>query len=249
MSYTNNIYIPFIESFHTEETFFFYKKYYESIGFKVNKLSYDYKNEINYFNIIEEVIKKEEILILIDYSVIAPFALHQSINLCLENKCVIKPSNKLYMVSDEDQINNIIDSIVKDKIVENFYYDSDMRYKVWPLDGAWVIHKDSFNISLENNKIISGPLGYDFDLCYKQYIFNNLIFVESDSYKFNSAKANIGEDVKFIYENYIESLTNIFGFSNNSYVYRNQVLEKIDGDYCKESIFNIKEYFSSERYI
>jgi hypothetical protein len=249
MSYTNNVYIPYVDGFHEEEKFLFYKKYYNDIGFNVKKASYDFDKDINYIKLINETIKNEEILILIDYIIIPPFSLHQSIELCKEHKCFIKPSNKMYMIKEESQINKIIDSMIKEEILENFYYDYHMSYKVWPLDGSLIAHKDSFNMYAEKNSLIDGPLAYDFDICYKQYISNALMFLESDSYKFDPIQANPNSEVMFVYKNYLESLINLFGFSNKAYLYKNQIIEELDHELCKNVIFNIEEYFSSGRYI
>jgi hypothetical protein len=250
MLYTNNIYIPFIKDFHSEEMFLFYEKYYKNMGFNVKKINLDILGEINYFKIIEEMMKNdEEVFIFIDNLIIPEFAIRQAVELSVENKCLVIPTNKLYLINDDIQINNIIDSLNDDIVLNSFYYSKNYRYKVWPLDGAWVIHKDLFDTPIDNNESIDTPIAYDFDMCYKQYLFNNLIFIRSDSYKFNPNLADIDHNVLFIYKEYIKSLINIFGFTNSSQVFDNQILKEIPPDDCKNIIFNVDKYFSDMRYV
>lgn len=250
MSYTNNIYIPYIQGFHDEKKFIFYENYYKKLGFNVKKIELDKEKEINYNKIIKKILENdEEVFIFIDYLIIPHFAINQAIEVSTNNKCIVLPFNKTYLINDKEQMDKIISSLTSDEILESFYYSDSMICKVWPLGGAWVIHKDSFNDLTKPNDLTETLYSYDFHICYLQYIFNNLIFVESDSYKYNPDSASVDENILFLHKQYLTSLTNLFGIPTESYIYKNQVLEKIEPEVCQEFIFNIDKYFSDIKYI
>jgi hypothetical protein len=250
MSFINKVYIPFIEDFHDENKFLFYEKYYNQIGFDVKKIILIKEEDINYPNLIKKMSEEdEEVFIFIDYVILPPFSIHQAIDLSIKNECTVIPMTKMYLINDEQQIQNAIDSFVNNTILENFYYSSNNKFKVWPLEGCWVIHKNSLDEHSIGNNNIESPSSYDFDFCYKQYIFKNLIFIESDGYKFLFNFATIDSSVLFVYKEYLEAMVNLFGFPKEIYLYKNQVLEKIDSEKCKEVIFSLERYFSYGKYV
>lgn len=252
MSFTNNIYIPYIEGFHNLDKFLLHKKYYEDIGFNVKIFGDGSTGELNYSKMIKDLIVKEneEVFVIIDNLIIPSFSIHQGIDICMNNKSLVKPTNKTYMIEgdDDENINNIITSLKGDEILENFNYSYQKYYKMWPMNGSWIINKNiQFEIE-QFNIDISSPTSYDFDLCYRNAIFNNLVFIQCDSYKINPIPANVDNGILLIYKDYLESIANLFGLPENIYLYKNQVLEKLKEEDVKD-IFNIDKYFSSFRYI
>lgn len=249
MSYTNNIYIPYIKGFHNEDKFIIYKNYYTSLGFNVKTFGDDSCNDINYSDLINNLIltEQEEIFVIVDYVIIPSFSLHQAIDLCNEYECLVKPMNKTYIIDNDYE--TILDKLINNDVLDNFNYSNKMSSTLWPLDGSWVIKRNNFNNFVSINNNIKGPIAFDFDLCYKYLIDNKIIFIETDSYKISPSPVNIKHEVKMIYSRYIESMMNFFDFPENLYVYKNQHLIKFNECDIKEKIFNLNKYFLSQRYI
>lgn len=250
MSSINNIYIPYIENFHNKEIFEYYKKYYNQIGFNVKKIFIENSKDINYSKIINDLIeKKDEIIIFIDYLIIPKFSIQQSIYLAEKYKAIVKPSNKTFIIDNDADGIKIIESLISDEILDNFNYSNDMYYKTWPLNGAWIWNSKDFNELNKINESIDNPLAYDFDFCYKYANLNKLIFIQADSYKINPICVQIDKNIEFIYNEYLQSLVNLYGTPENIFLYKNEILEKIDSNYIEKYIFDIDKYFSSVRYI
>lgn len=250
MSSINNIYIPYIENFHDKNTFDFYKKYYNQIGFEVKKIFIENSTTINYSKIINNLIeKKDETIIFIDYLIIPKFSIEQSIYLSKKYNAIVKPSNKTFLIDNNLDSNKIIQSLISDEILNNFNYSNTMHYKTWPLNGAWVWSYKNFNKLNFINENIENPLTYDFDFCYKNSILNKLIFIQADSYKLNPIFFQIDQNIEFIYNEYLKALVNLYGMPENIFLYKNQTLEKINLEYIEKNIFNTDKYFSSMRYI
>lgn len=252
MSYTNNIYIPYIEGFHSIENFSFYKKYYNDIGFNVKSFGKLKNNNLNYLEIIKNLLidEEEEIFIIVDYLILPKFVLHQAIELSKKYKCLIKPTNKIYILNDEKDKNKVTDCLINDKILDNFNYSENIQYDLWPLDGAWIFHKESIDILFNKvNFNINEPAAFDFDITYKNALFNHLIFIKSDAYKIYPNNINIDINILFAYKSYLQSLFNLFGIPENIYLYNNQILDKIDFCEIQDYIFNVEKYCKKQRYI
>jgi len=247
MSYTNNIYIFYIKGFHNKENFLIYKNFYNNMGFNVKVFGSGDKDSINYSQSINELFEKEneEIFIIIDNLIIPNFAIYQAIDLCKKYECLVKPSNKMYVIEDKNQAEKITNSLTQNKILENFNYSNISRGDLWPLNGAWVIN--SKNIKKITN--FQTPVGYDFELCYNFGVSEGIIFIQSDSYKLNPNIINIDENVLFTYKSYLRSIKNLFGSPKNVNLYQNEDLNKIDECMIEDNIFNIDQYFSKTRYI
>jgi hypothetical protein len=251
MSYTNNIYIPYIEGFHNKENFLIYKNYYNNIGFNVKTFGEIYDGDINYSKIINDLLLNgtEETFIIIDYLIIPKFSINQGIYLSQNYQCMVKPTNKTYILDDINDMNKVIYCMINDEILSSFNYSNETTYQVWPLNGSWIINSKNYKESIYINDSIKDPVAYDFDFSYKYSLLNDLIFIQSDSYKVNPVSININPTTLFVYNEYINSLTNLFDSPKNVLIYKNEVLQKIDECDIKNNIFNVDKYFTSIRYI
>jgi hypothetical protein len=251
MSYINNVYIPYVDGFHDKKNLFLYKNYYEKIGFNVVLLEYNKHFEIDYYEIINNLIQSgsEEVYIIIDSVLLTKHSIDQSIELAKDYKALIKPSYKTYIIDDDESINNILKSLMNDEILENFIYSNEKKYIMWPMGGAWIFSPSIFNDTVYINKKIKEPSVLGFDLCYKNSLSGGTIFIQSDSYKISPSTANINKDIMDMYKKYLESLVNLFDCHNNLHIYKNQVLEKVKECDAKDEIFNIEKFFLQSRYI
>lgn len=250
MSSTDNIYIPYIEGFHDEEKFFIYKNYYEELGFNVKKIYVKKEDDINYQSIINALLEEdEEIFIFVDYALISKSSILDAIDLAIGNECLVIPTSKTYFISDSDEFEKIKKSINGDNILESFFYKPDDGHRIYPMSVAWVFHKNIFDNPVSRNENLVHASVYDFDLCYKQYILKNLIFVKSDSYKFDPPLVSLDKRILFIYKLYIDSIINLFGMEEGVFLYENGNANIIPPDEVKELIFNSQKYFSQRRYI
>lgn len=248
---TRNIYIPYVDGFHDKDKFNFYEKYYKDIGFNVKTLNYKIGDEIDYTSMINDIVKSssDEIFIVIDYIIVSKFAINLAVELSLEYKCLVKPTNKIYMIDDVDDMNEIVNSMLTESLINSLYYGTENRYQAWPMDGAWVIPSKILDKNIEINKNIISPIGFDFEFCYKNAIFNKIIFLQTDSYKLKPISPNFTYQDLFIYKNYLSSLINLFGTPENVFKYKNMVLEKVDPCKVQDLVFNLDRYFSSPRYM
>jgi hypothetical protein len=247
MSYTPNIYIPYIEGFHFEDYFLIYKNYYNSIGFNVKTFGELKDGKINYSKIINNLLQNEneEIFIIIDYIIIPKFAIDHGIEACKKYEYLVKPTNKVYIIEDYDQSNKITEALTSDDVLMNFDYSNKSFYDMWPLDGAWIFNKKNIKEIME----FSEPAGYDFNICYDYGKSDGVIFIQSDGYKIYPNFINIDQNTLFIYKSYLESIKNLFGVPENIFSYKNQILEKIEVCTVENTIFNVDQYFSKKRYI
>jgi hypothetical protein len=247
MSYTNNIYMFYIDGFHNKTSFLIYEKFYNDMGFNVKTFGAGDKNGIDYSKSINDLFEKEdeEVFVIIDNLIIPNFVLHQAIDLCERYECLVKPSNKIYMIDDESQAEKILESLTSNEILENFNYSDMARDDFWPLNGAWVVHSKSIKNTIDFN----APVGYDFEFCYNFAFEQGVIFIQSDSYKLNPDVINIDENILFICKSYLSSIKNLFGTPRNVYLYQNQSVNEVDECLVEDKIFNINKYFSKTRYI
>jgi hypothetical protein len=251
MSYTHNIYIPYTEDFHDKEKFNFYKKYYNDIGFNVKPLNISNDSGVNYTKIINDTITSgnEEVYIIIDSVIVSKFSINLAIELSENYNCLIKPVNKVYMIDNEDSMNSIMSSIINETDITDLYYDIDKRYETWPMGGAWVIPASAVNENIKINENIDIPLAFDFEFCYKNSIFNKIIFLQTDGYKLKPSHPYFNINAIFLYKEYLRSMMNIFGSPENVFKNKNMVLEKVEKDKIEDIIFNVERYMSIPRYI
>ena len=251
MSSIINIYIPYIHEFHNRENILLYKNYYKNIGFNVVLMEYEKDFDIDYAEVINNLLlnENESIYIIVDSVLLTKHSLHQAIELANRYKCLVKPSNKTYIIEDNESIDNILKSLTCDEILENFTYSNEKKYVMWPMDGAWIFSTEIFNDFVNINKKIKEPSMLGFDLCYKNSLSTATIFIQSDSYKISPSTANINNDLMSMYIKYLESLVSLFNNPDSLHIYKNQVLEKVKECDAKDEIFNIEKFFLQTRYI
>jgi hypothetical protein len=247
MSYTHNVYIPYIEGFHNKEYFSIYEQYYTSLGFNVKIFGALEEGRLNYSSMISHLInsEEEEVFIIIDYLIIPKFAIEEGVEVCKKYECLVKPTNKVYIIDEEQQASNIIESIANNKILKSFDYSNISFYDMWPLDGAWIFNKKNIKEIINFNE----PAGYDFNICYDYGKSEGLIFIKSDGYKIYPNFINIDQNTLFIYRLYLQSIKNLFGLPENVFSYKNQILEKIKDCEVENVVLNLDKYFYKKRYI
>lgn len=251
MSSINNIYMPYIHDFHNEKSISLYKDYYEVLGFNVVVLEYKKNSTVDYPQMIKNLLlnNSESTYIFIDNVLITKQSINQAIELSKDYNCLIKPSNKMYIIEDSESIDNVLKSLTQDEILENFIYSNEKKYTMWPMDGALIFNANIFNEIVYINESIKEPSVMGFDLCYKNSLSGGTIFIQSDSYKISPSIVNINENIMAMYANYLESLVSLFDQPNNLHIYKNQILEKVQECEAIDQIFNIEKFFLENRYI
>lgn len=224
-----NIYIPFREDEIEQRVNVFnsLRDFYEKNNFNV--VVVDSGSEI--FNIPESkniaLDYGDEVTCIINAdTLISPIFLHKAIKYSKENKCIVKPYTRYFII---DSLDDQIKYLLEDDVLSSFNYNFVKNY--YP-GAAWVIYNDSsvqkFNANILNSN--SNNIEY----LIRSSMYSKTLFIESDCYSINHSKKMItgGHDIK---------IDNLINFLNDDIIniYKNNCSQ--ENKLCTDEILEIIE--------
>lgn len=146
-------------------------------------------------------------------TLISPIFLNKAINYSKDNKCIVKPYTRYFII---DNLDDQIKYLLEGDILPSFNYNFVKNY--YP-GAAWIIYNDS-NVEKFNTSILNSNSN-NIEYLIRSSIYSKTLFINSDCYSISHSKKMIlgGNDI---------NINNLINFIDDDIVniYKNNFLKE-----------------------